>query len=92
MVDFNKLDEGLNNLRGLDFEQAESQERAAGNNFPEVTFSKSFQARLAARALGMNVHDLKALPLRDYSQVCQRTFNFLFSTSEKETQSEKSEA
>ena len=91
-MDISKLDEGLNNLRGLDFELAEMQERATGNNFPDVTFSKGFQARLAAMALNVNVHDIKGLPLKQYAQICQTVFNFLFAPSADATPVEKSEA
>ena len=90
MLDTAKLEEGLAKLRGLDFEQCEAAERAAGNTFPEISFQKSFQARLAAKALGVNPHDIKELPLREYNSVCQRVFNFLFTSSDGETPSEKS--
>lgn len=91
-VDFAKLDAGLKNLRGLDFEAAEAQERAGGNNYPDVTFSKSFQARLASLALKVPVADIKELPLKEFSQITNAVFNFLFSNSGDATLSEKSEA
>ena len=84
-MDISKLDEKLNTLRGLDFELAETQERAAGNNFPDVTFTKGFQSRLAALALGVPTADIKELPLREYSAVCGKVFNFLYNTSANET-------
>ena len=84
-MDTSKLSEKLNNLRGLDFELAETQERVAGNNFPDVTFTKSFQARLAAQALEVPVADIKELPLKKYNQVCGTVFNFLFTSSGDET-------
>lgn len=90
-VDFAKLDAGLKNLRGLDFETAEAQERAGGNNYPDVTFSKSFQARLASLALKIPVADVKELPLRDFTQVTQTVFNFLFAPSDGAVSLEKSE-
>lgn len=90
-VDFEKLDAGLKTLRGLDFETAERKERTAGNNYPDVTFSKSFQARLAATALDVPVADIKELPLREFSQVTGAVFNFLFTPSDDATPSEKSE-
>lgn len=85
-IDINALEKKLLELTGNDFEAAEAQERAAGNNYPDLTFTKSFQARLAARALGINVYDLKAASLRDYSQACQAVFNFLFAPSDNVTQ------
>lgn len=92
MIDEQKLKDGLSKLRGLDFEAAESQERLSGNNFPDVTFSRTFQARMAALALGMNVHDIKGLPMREYNRVCQTVFNFFYSTSGDEISAEQSEA
>ena len=92
MVDITKIEDGLNKLRGLDFEQAEREERTAGNTFPDVTFSKSFQARLAAAAIGVTVHDINELPLREFNRATQAVFNFLFGSSVEETQSTSSEA
>lgn len=81
MIDLKKLDNGLKKLTGYDLEAIEKEERMTGNNQPELTLSKSFQARLAAKALDMNVHDLKALPLREYNSVCAAVFAFLFNPS-----------
>lgn len=88
-MDISKLEEKLGELRGLDFERAEMEERAAGNNFPDVTFSKSFQARLAALALGVPAPDIKELPLNQYSRVCSTVFNFLFAPSGDATPAER---
>lgn len=87
-MDTSKLDEGLNKLRGLDFEQCEAAERATGNNYPELSFNKSFQARLAAKALGVPVADVKELPLKEYNRVCQSVFGFLFGNSDDATPAE----
>ena len=85
MIDTNKLREGLNKLTGHDFEFAEAMERAAGNAYPIINFSRSFQARLAASALDMNVHDIKNLPLKEYTALTNEVSNFLSSTSDGET-------
>ena len=77
MIDVKKLDEGLDKLNGFDMLELEKEERLTGNTTLELSTSKSFQARLAARALDMNVHDLKALPLKEFNQVCVRCFGFL---------------
>ncbi|MBD3878219.1 MAG: hypothetical protein SR1Q5_00835 [Quinella sp. 1Q5] len=77
MIDFKKLEEGLNKLSGYDLLSLEQEERIAGNTTLELSTSKSFQARLAAKALNMNVHDLKALPLREFNAVCLQVFSFL---------------
>ena len=92
MIDTSNLAEKLSALNGLTFEECEKEERMAGNTSVDVTFSKSFQARLAARALGVNVYDIKELPLKQYSKVVNETMTFLFSSSEESGQpSEKSE-
>ena len=80
-IDTTNLTEKLATLRGLDFEQAEAEERGAGNAAIEMTFSKSFQARLAAKALGVNVNDIKALPLAKYYSITAEVSRFLFSSS-----------
>lgn len=84
-MDISKLNEKLGELRGLDFELAEAQERAAGNTFPDVSFTKGFQARLAALALGVPTADIKELPIKQFMQVCSTVFNFFYSTSADET-------
>lgn len=92
MIDISKLNEGLNNLRGYDLEMAETQERATGNTFADLSFTKGFQARLAAIALKVPVDEIKALPLREYTRVCGTVFSFLFNSSGDATPSPKSEA
>lgn len=77
MIDLEKLEKGLNELRGLDVIETEREERLAGNTTIELSTSKSFQARLAARALGVNVHDLFELPANEFHLVCVRCFAFL---------------
>lgn len=84
MVDTSNLTEKLDNLTGLDFEEVEKDERIAGNNSVDVTFSKSFQARLAARALNCNPYEIKELPLKKYNKVVTEVMSFLFAPSEKE--------
>ena len=92
MIDIDKLNEGLNNLRGYEFELAETQERAAGNTAFEVSLSKGFQARLAAMALKIPVDEIKALPLKEFTRVCGQVFNFLYVSSDNATPSTSSEA
>ena len=84
MVDTSNLTEKLNELKGLDFEECERDERTSGNNSVDVTFSKSFQARLAARALNCNPYEIKELPLKKYNKVVTEVMTFLFAPSEKE--------
>lgn len=91
-IDMKQLEEGLSNLRGLDFEAAENFVRRKNVAVAEISFSKEFQARLAAAALKVPYEDVAELPLRQYAQVTQAVFNFLFAPSENETPVERSEA
>ena len=84
MIDPSNLTEKLNGLSGLDFEECERDERTSGNNAVDVTFSKSFQARLAARALNCNPYEIKELSLKKYNKVVTEVMTFLFAPSEKE--------
>lgn len=87
-IDFNKLDDGLNKLRGLDFEAAEQRERAAGNTAAVLASTMPFHARIAAIALGVPVEDIKELPIKQYVEVTTRTSNFLFAPSVNATPAE----
>ena len=72
-MDTTNLQAGLEALTGYDFEQAENAERTAGNMTPDISFSKGFQARLAAKAL-----DIKNLSIREYAVITTKVMNFLF--------------
>lgn len=89
MIDVNFLKEKLDNLTGLDFEECEKEERTSGNNSVDVSLSKSFQARLAARALGVNPHEIKGLPLKKYSKVVMEVMTFLFGSESDSTEDQK---
>lgn len=91
-IDMKPLEEGLSNLRGLDFEAAENFVRRKNAAIVEVSLSKEFQARLAAAALKVPYEDVAELPLRQYAQVTQVVFNFLFAPSDDATPAESSEA
>lgn len=83
MVDVSNLTEKLEELKGYDFEAVEKEERTAGNIAVNISMTPSFQSRLAARALGVNPHDIKELPLKKYSKVMLEVFSFLFGGSEE---------
>lgn len=85
------LEEKLASLTGMDYEFAEQEERDAGNNAVDVTFSKSYQARLAAKALDVNVFDLKELPIKDYVAITTRVSNFLFEDLAAEMRQKRTE-
>lgn len=84
-IDISDLKSKLGKLTGLDFERAETDERTAGNTSFDMTFSKSFQIRLAAMALGVNPFEIKELPLPQYTKIGMEVFNFLFSSAVDET-------
>ena len=77
-MDTTNLQAGLEALTGYDFEQAENAERTAGNMTPDISFSKGFQARLAAKALGVSITDIKNLGIREYAVITTKVMNFLF--------------
>lgn len=77
MLDYKKLDAGLAELSGLDYEEAESKVRAVGDMTPDISFSKKFQARLAAKALGMKPEEFRALPIQEYAEATTTVSNFL---------------
>ena len=72
------LDHALTNLTGYDMEAAENEERAGGNMIPDITFSKGFQARLAARALSVPLDKIKGLKVNAYATITAQVSNFLF--------------
>ena len=75
-IDLDKLNEGLNKLTGRDIERLEREERLTGNKEMEIAFTKSYQIRVAAQALGVNVHDLKDLPAKKYLELCATVLAF----------------
>lgn len=77
-IDLSKLKEKLEMLTGFDIEAAEAEERAARNMAPDVSFSKRYQARLAAKALGCTVDDVRALKANEYNVATALVSDFLF--------------
>ena len=65
--DREKLIEGLNNLTGFDFTKAELRVRREGDATPDVTFSKRFQAELAAIALKESAKVLMTMPISGFT-------------------------
>ncbi|MBQ7516022.1 MAG: hypothetical protein IJS96_07035 [Schwartzia sp.] len=77
-VDIARLKEKLEALTGYDLEAAELEERAAGNMTPEISFSKRYQARLAAKALGCVLSDIQSMKASEYTMATLMVNNFLF--------------
>ena len=84
-IDTTNLEERLKTLTGRDFEEAEKEERRTGNTMPMIQFTSGFLARLGARALGVNPHEIKNLPLNEYTDFIGRTTNFLYTGSGSDT-------
>ena len=72
--DREKLIDGLNNLTGFDFTKAELRVRREGDMTPDVTFSKRFQAEVAAIALKESAKVLMTMPI---SEMCAEVSVFL---------------
>lgn len=90
MVDTSNLKEKLKELTGYDFIAVENEERAAGNTSFSIASTPSFYARLAARALGVNPHDLMALPVKKFTKVWTETAIFLNRDLDEDTTDEQS--
>ena len=75
--DHEKLIEGLNSLTGFDFTKAELRVRREGDATPDVTFSKRFQAELAAIALKESAKVLMTMPISDFAEMCAEVGVFL---------------
>ena len=75
--DHEKLIEGLNNLTGFDFTKAELRVRREGDVMPDVTFSKRFQAEIAAIALKESAKVLMTMPISDFAEMCAEVGVFL---------------
>ena len=89
-IDFEKLKENLDTLNGYDFEEAEKAERRFGNLAMEIGTTRSFQARIASRALGIPYPEIQALNIREYNRVCMETFNFLYRPQDQNATSPQS--
>lgn len=78
-IDVTKLNGGLLGLRGKDFSQAEREARRMGETMPMIQFSGTFQAILAAKAMGVSPTDIDDLPIGEYVSIITKVSNFLFS-------------
>lgn len=75
--DREKLIEGLNSLTGFDFTKAELRVRREGDMTPDVTFSKRFQAEVAAIALKESAKVLMTMPISEFTEMCAEVSVFL---------------
>ncbi len=77
-MDYSDFEKKLENLSGYDYDIAENEERMAGNIIPDIKMSTGFQARLAAKALGVPLDDIKKMRIDEYGTVTGVVSNFLF--------------
>lgn len=75
-VDIRSLPEKLSTLSGIDFEEAEKAEIQAGNKAVDVTLTRQYAIRIAAKALNVTPLELKKLPVREYLAICRQVNNF----------------
>ena len=78
-IDVKSLPEKLKTLSGIDFEEAEKDEITAGNKALDVTLTRSYAIRIAAKALNIKPLELKKLPVLEYLAVVRQVNNFLVS-------------
>ena len=88
-IDLSKLEDGLTNLTGQDYTDAERLIRGTGISSPMIQFIGAFHAALAARALGATYAEVCKLPIGEYTVMITRVANFLFGDLVKETKEEK---
>ena len=84
MKKFENLTAKLATLTGYDIDRAETEERAAGNVAPDVSFSKSYLSRLVAKAANVPLADVKSLPIDEYTRLTAQVSNFLFGSLARE--------
>lgn len=80
-VDFDKLKAGLAQLTGRDYVEAERMARRLGDTSYEIVTSKSFQAVLASKALGVEYKEIEALSLADFAMATMVVVAFLENTA-----------
>ena len=78
VINIEKLEKGLQGLRGYDYAEAEKEARATGDLTPLIQFSGTFNCRIAAKALHTNYHEIEQLPMPEYTAIITKTSNFLF--------------
>ena len=83
-IDLYNLVDKLDALNGVDFEVCEKEEIATGNKAFDVTMTRSYYIRLAAKALGCDLAELKKLPMLKYLAVSRQVANFLLSGLEED--------
>lgn len=80
-LDFSDLEAKLGELKAQAFMDAERACRMKADTTPDIAYSSSFRARLAARALGVDFKEIQNLPIPVFTEISTRVFHFLMSSS-----------
>ena len=76
-LDFTELENRLDELDSTAFINAERACRMVGDPTPDIIYSATFRARLAATAMGVPFEEIRKLNLKQYTAVITRTLAFL---------------
>lgn len=82
-LDFTNLEVRLEELDSAAFIQAERECRMNADVTPDLVYSNTFCARLAAKAMGVTFNDVKALKMPQFVAVTTRTRRFLLQSLEE---------
>ena len=78
--DLDTLENKLMELNSAAFIEAERECRMAADPTPDIMYSASFRARLAARAFGVSFEEISALKLPEFTAIISRVLVFLLKT------------
>lgn len=76
-IDYSDLETKLGELDAMAFQRAERACRMSAEPTPDIIYSASFRARLAAEALGIPYKELLKTDLKTYTAIVSRTLAFL---------------
>ena len=90
-VDIEKLKQGLEQLTGKDYMEAA---RYADNTTPSAgavmpVFNQDFQARIAAKALGVSYEEVMNLQIGEFAAALGTVFVFLASSASRSVKTEQ---
>lgn len=77
---FETLDFNFEKLTGRDMISIESEMQALGEYALAPEISKSFQAKMAARAAGISSEALEKMPLKEFNKIANEARSFLADT------------
>ena len=83
IYDKKKLEDGLLQMSGKDFAEAEKEARIDGDRSIDIMTSRTFYAAIAARAFKVRLGDIKEVSLKEYAVITGDVGSFLL---EQETE------